>query len=403
MKFNYQARTKDGDVQAGDIEAASEEAASRLLQEYGLILTYLKRAETPFYQRRLPFLERVGRKEIVFFSRQLAVMFKSEVSLVEALRVLAEETKSINFREKILKIGESVEGGSPLSEALEEFPDLFSQFYVNLVRSGEASGKLSEVLEYLANHLEREYALLQKTTVMMIYPLFVLVTFIAVFIVMAVVVMPKLTDVLAADQQNLPFLTKAVISITGLTRTLFLPLLLLLVAGFFFGRRFLNSPVGREKFDDLILKLPLAGEILKLIYLTRFAENLSTLVSGGLNIAKSLEITAGVVGNRIYKNVILETKESVRRGEAISKTLKRYPKEIPAFFSQMVLVGERTGRLAEALLNTVAFYQQEIERGIQALLSLIEPVMIIFLALLVGTLIAAVLLPLYQMGGGPGF
>jgi type IV pilus assembly protein PilC len=238
---------------------------------------------------------------------------------------------------------------------------------------------------------------------MMIYPLFVLVTFIAVFIVMAVVVMPKLTDVLAADQQNLPFLTKAVISITGLTRTLFLPLLLLLVAGFFFGRRFLNSPVGREKFDDLILKLPLAGEILKLIYLTRFAENLSTLVSGGLNIAKSLEITAGVVGNRIYKNVILETKESVRRGEAISKTLKRYPKEIPAFFSQMVLVGERTGRLAEALLNTVAFYQQEIERGIQALLSLIEPVMIIFLALLVGTLIAAVLLPLYQMGGGPGF
>src|SRR3972149_3579735 len=158
MKFNYQVRTKEGDIQAGVVEAASQEAAANVLQGYNLIVTFLEKAgEEPFYSRSLKIFEKVSRKDLVLFLRELSTMFKSEVSLIEALQAIAEETKNAAFKEKIFKIGEEVEGGTSFSDALAIFPKLFPSFYINLVKSGESSGKLSEILEYLADHLEREY------------------------------------------------------------------------------------------------------------------------------------------------------------------------------------------------------------------------------------------------------
>ena len=178
MKFNYQARTKTGDVQAGVIEAASQEAAVNVLQSYELVVTFLKETEgEPFYFRNLKIFEKVNRKDLVLFLRELSIMFKSEVSLVEALQSIAEETKNPVFKESILKMGEEIEGGTSFSDALAVFPKLFSPFYINLVKSGESSGKLSEVLEYLADHLEREYDLARKIISMIVYPAFVLITF----------------------------------------------------------------------------------------------------------------------------------------------------------------------------------------------------------------------------------
>lgn len=402
MKFNYQARTKEGDIQAGVVEAASREAALKVLQDYALIVTYLEAAAgEPFYSQRLKIFERVSRKDLVLFSRQLSTMFKSEVSLIESLRAIAEETKNPGLKEKILKVGEEVEGGSSFSEALEKFPDLFSPFYINLVKSGEASGKLSEVLQYLADHLEREYALLQRVTTLAIYPLFILVTFLGVLLVMTLFVIPKLLTVLMAESQELPLLTKIVVGFTDFIRRFILLIALAAGLGIFSLRKYRQTPAGKKQFDNFILWLPLIGSLLKMIYLSRFAENLSTLISGGLPIAKALEITAQVVTNQRYQEIILETKEEVRRGEMISRTLKKYPDFFPPFFSQMVLVGEKTGRLSETLLDIVRFYQKEIESGVEVMLSLLEPILIIVLGGAVGVLIAAILLPLYQMGSTP--
>ncbi|MDP2926683.1 MAG: type II secretion system F family protein [bacterium] len=402
MKFNYQARTKEGDIQAGAVEAASRETALKVLQDYRLIVTYLEKAgQEPFYSRRLKIFERVSRKDLVLFSRELSTMFKSEVSLIESLRAIAEETKNPSFKEKILKIGEEVEGGSSLSDALATFPDLFTSFYVNLVKSGEVSGQLSEVLEYLADHLEREYALLQKVLAMTIYPLFILITFTGVLLVMTIFVIPKLISVLVAESQELPLLTKIVVGFTETVRK-FIVLIILGIGTLVFSlRRYRKTPEGKKQFDYLFLKIPLIGPLLKMIYLSRFAENLSTLISGGLPIAKALEITSEVVNNRRYQEIIIEAREEVRRGETVSRTLKKYPDFFPPFFSQMVLVGERTGRLSETLLDIVNFYQKEIERGAEVLLSLMEPLLIIILGGAVGILIAAILLPLYQMGSTP--
>ncbi|PIP18371.1 MAG: hypothetical protein COX42_01215, partial [Parcubacteria group bacterium CG23_combo_of_CG06-09_8_20_14_all_35_6] len=203
MKFNYQARTKTGDVQAGVIEAASQEAAVNVLQSYELVVTFLKETEgEPFYFRNLKIFEKVNRKDLVLFLRELSIMFKSEVSLVEALQSIAEETKNPVFKESILKMGEEIEGGTSFSDALAVFPKLFSPFYINLVKSGESSGKLSEVLEYLADHLEREYDLARKIISMIVYPAFVLITFTIVLLIMTIVVIPKLTATLDVSSEE---------------------------------------------------------------------------------------------------------------------------------------------------------------------------------------------------------
>lgn len=402
MKFNYQARTKEGDVQAGVVEAASQEVAVKVLQEYGLVVTFLEQAgEEPFYSKSLGIFQRIGRKDLVLFSRELSAMFKSEVSLVESLRAIAEETKNPTFKEKILKLGETVEAGTSFSAALAGFPELFSDFYINLVKSGEVSGQLSDVLEYLADHLEREYDLLRKISGMMIYPAFVLVVFTGVLLAMSLLVMPKMISMLETESQSLPLITKIVIGFTEFLRKY----IILIGAGLVFlvilFKRYSQTEIGKKNIDNFWLKFPLVGRLLKMIYLTRLAENLSTLISGGLPIAEALEIVAKVVGNSRYQDIILETREEVRRGETISYVLKKYPEFVSAFFSQMVLVGEKTGRLSEILLNIVRFYQKEVEGSMENLLSLLEPLMIIILGGAVGILIAAVLLPIYQIGTGP--
>jgi type IV pilus assembly protein PilC len=402
VKFNYQARTKEGDVQAGVVEAASQEVAVKVLQEYGLVVTFLEQAgEEPFYSKSLGIFQRIGRKDLVLFSRELSAMFKSEVSLVESLRAIAEETKNPTFKEKILKLGETVEAGTSFSAALAGFPELFSDFYINLVKSGEVSGQLSDVLEYLADHLEREYDLLRKISGMMIYPAFVLVVFTGVLLAMSLLVMPKMISMLETESQSLPLITKIVIGFTEFLRKY----IILIGAGLVFlvilFKRYSQTEIGKKNIDNFWLKFPLVGRLLKMIYLTRLAENLSTLISGGLPIAEALEIVAKVVGNSRYQDIILETREEVRRGETISYVLKKYPEFVSAFFSQMVLVGEKTGRLSEILLNIVRFYQKEVEGSMENLLSLLEPLMIIILGGAVGILIAAVLLPIYQIGTGP--
>jgi len=401
MKFNYQARTKTGEIQAGTVEAPSKEAALTLLHKYGLYVTLLEEiVPLPVYARKIKIFERITRADLVLFSRQLSIMFRSKVPLIEALGTLASQTKKTEFREKILKISEEVEGGTALSTALSHHPKIFSPLYISMVRSGEASGKLSEALSYLADHLEREYDLVSKTRGAMIYPAFILVFFLIVITVMLIWVVPQLTKVLEETGQTLPLITQIVIGISKFVRSRgwILIILFLTLAGFIHW--YLKTPEGGKFFDRVSLKFPLIGDFLKKTYLSRLAENLSTLISGGLPIARALEITGEVVGNDVYRTIILETRDEVRRGEPISSVLARYPEAFPPVFGQMTLVGERTGTLDTSLMNIVVFYHKEVDRAIDNLLSLLEPILIVFLGLLVALFAISIILPLYQIGVG---
>jgi type IV pilus assembly protein PilC len=396
VRFNYQARTKTGEIQSGVVEASGREAALEVLKTHGLYATALEEAALPIYARRLKIFERVTRKDIVIFSRQLAIMFKSRVPLVETFRTLAEQTKNSNFREKILKSAEEIEGGTPLSKALALHPKLFSTFYISMVKSGEASGKLVDVFLYLADYLEREHHFRGKLRGAMLYPLFILVVFITVLSIIVTFVIPQLGEFLLESGQELPLLTRMVIKASDFARSRGWILLLILFAIVVLIYRIVKTKKGKEFFDENLLKVPLLGPFLKKLYLARFALNLSTLISGGLPIAQSLQITGEVVGNETYKKIILETRDEIRKGEKMSSVLKKYPKTVSPLFCQMVVVGEKTGALESSLKNVVDFYQKDVDRSLDDFIKLLEPLLIIFLGLIVGGLMAAVLIPIYS-------
>ena len=400
MKFNYQARNQKGEVQSGTVEASSREVAIGLLQKHGLYVTILEEtAAPPFYAKRVKIFERVPAKELVLFSRQLSILFKSKVSLVESLQVLAIQTKNPSFKEKIFNLAEGVEGGTSLSGALSHYPKVFSSFYIAMVKSGETSGKLSEALSYLADHLEREYHLISRVKGAMIYPALIVVVAIAVLAMMMFFVIPQLTKVLAETGEGLPAVTRMVIALSDFFKNWGWAIIIVLIGLAVALFRYYRTKQGKRFFDEFFLELPLVGQVLKMIYLSRFAENLSTLISGGLPIAQALETTGDIVGNTVYKEIIFQTRDEVRKGEPISAILSRYPGAFSPIFTQMALVGERTGTLDKTLMDLVEFYQQEVDRSINNILSLLEPLLIIFLGAIVAGLMAAVLMPLYRMAG----
>ena len=398
MKFNYQARTNTGEVQTGVVEASSREAALDVLQQYQLFVTALEESGAgPFYAKQIKLFNRVSAKDLVAFSRQLSMMFKSKISLAQSLRTLAEQTKNKEFQEKILMISDEIEGGAPFSQALSRFPKIFSSFFVSMVRSGEASGTLSESLNYLADHTEREYHLYSKLKGAMIYPAMILLVSIAVLLMMMFFVIPNLSKVLMESGQELPRLTRMVIGLSDFLRNRGWILLVLFAASFFSIFRYLGTSAGKNLKDRLILRIPFVRSFLKMIYVSRFAENLSTLISGGLPIIQSLEITGDVVGNLVYRERVMEIKEEVRQGRKMSGVLAKYPAEFPPLLTQMVVIGEKTGTLDQSLLSVVDFYRKEVEMAMESLLSLLEPLLIIFLGITVAGLMSSVLMPLYKL------
>jgi len=268
-----------------------------------------------------------------------------------------------------------------------------------MVKSGEASGTLSESLTYLADHLEREYHLFSKIQGAMIYPILIVVVVIGVLVMMMFFVVPSMTKVLLETGQELPFVTKAVIALSDFLRSWgWLLFLAILGVGIFLFRHF-KTVEGKKLKDKCLLKIPMVSSFLRMIYLSRFAENLSTLIGGGLPIVNALEITGEIVGNDVYQTIIFQVRDEVKKGEKISSILAKYPTEFPPILTQMVTVGEKTGTLDESLMNVVDFYHKEVERSIDNLLSILEPVMVIFLGGIVAGLMGAILLPLYKMTG----
>jgi len=397
MRFIYQVRTKTGEIRSGIVEASSKEAASDILKAYELYVTSLEEIVTPFYAKKLKIFERITKKDIVVFSRQLAIMFKSRVSLVEAFQTLAKQTKNTNFREKILKISNKIEGGASLSNALALYPKLFSPFYINMVKSGEASGKLTDTFLYLADYLGKEHNFRSKVQVALAYPAFILFVFILVTSIILTFVIPQLSIVLEETNQELPWITQFVMGSADLLRNwgwfILLLFILLIILIYYYSK----TPNGKKFFDLNLLRVPLLGPFLKKIYLSRFALNLSTLISGGLPIVQALEITSKVVGNEVYKNIVLQTKEEVRKGETISSTLQKHSKYISPLFYQMVAVGEKTGTLDSSLNNVVEFCQEDVDRTLDSFMKLVEPILIVILGLIVGGLMAAVLVPIYSL------
>lgn len=401
MQFTYQVRAADGKVTSGLIEAADENAAVAELHTRGFTVLGLASTEKGvFGADLLSFFNRPKTRDVVVFTRQLSTLIEADVPLAEGMRTLAIQSDNPAFRKIVTEVSDDLEGGMSLSAAFAKHPKLFSQFYVKLVRSGEISGRLQQSLIYLADYLERSQAVAGKVRNALAYPVFVIIAMVAVAIIMMVYVLPQLLVIFKeAGNVQLPITTRALIWMTDVFNQyilLFLGGAALLAVGIW---QWLRTPDGTQWWDEAKMRLPGFGIILKSIFLGRIAENLSTLIKSDIAILDALRITADIVDNVVYRDILLHAEEEVRGGGSMSDVLRQYKKEIPSLMTSMIAIGERTGKMDYMLEHVSKFYRTESENRIDSIASLIEPVLVVVLGLGVAVLVSSILLPLYSLTG----
>ena len=401
MKYLYTAKDATGKTLKGEIEAQTKDAAIETISRNNLFPIEVKEfgSDKPgsALDMKINLPSRISLKDVAMFSRQLSIMIDSNVPPAEAIEALGDQTKNHSFKEKIYAVAKDVREGTLISKALGKYPSVFSVFYVNMVRSGEASGSLPNILTKIADHLESEYEIRQKTIGAMTYPAVIVVIFVLIFIVIMVFVIPGLVSVLEGTGQELPFATKLVIATSDFFVEFWYVVLMIIAAIIGAIIYIPKTEQGKDFTDRLLLKMPILGGFFKNLSMTRFAENFSTLIAAGVPINEALEIVSTLIGNNVYRDLAIDVKTRVVRGETITNGLNKYPEYISPLFIQMVSVGEQTGRIDSSLMNVVKFYKREADVFINSLSSIIEPVMIIGLALMVGFLVAAVMLPIYQI------
>lgn len=379
------------------MEASNKTLAENTLHEQGLTVISLEaREKPPLLGISLNFFNRITAKDKLMFFRQFATMIEATLPVLQALKILSSQTKKVKLKDMIDHIIQEVEGGSSLSAALAQYPRIFSEFYIGMIRAGETSGNLDQTLLYLADQTEKDYDLMSKIKGAMIYPAFIVVGMVAVGILMMIFVIPQLTSVLEEGGQALPFTTRILV---GTSKALkgywwaFLGGLLGLVVG---GRIFLRYPSGQRIVDFLKIKIPVVSMLFSRIYLVRFTRNLSTLLAGGVPIGEALKIVSGVMDNWIYSDACLRVRQGIESGESLARIFKREP-VFPPIVSQMARVGERTGRLVDVLKKLSEFYDREVNEAVKGLVSLIEPAIMVILGLGVAVMVSAILLPIYGM------
>lgn len=402
MKFIYTARDENGKVINGLLEAATHEAAVSLLQQSGLIILRIEqKPEEAWYLRAITrAFQRVGLKDISIFTRQLATLLEAQVSILEALQTVYNQTFNTILRETLFDIYNDIQAGLNFSDALSKQPHVFSSFYVNMVKASEFTGRLDEALLYLADYYETQEAISKKIKNAMIYPTFIVGLFIVVVAVMVTVVIPQLSSVILESGikfEELPFMTRVLFSLGSFFQHYYLLVLTFSIGGIIFLVRYFISEEGQIFLSTLFLNFPVIGQFFKNLYISRFTETFSVLLKGAIPVAQALEISGDVIGNLYYQGVIYNIAQGVRQGESISNLLVQYPEYFPALVSQMVAVGEKTGRLEELLKKIAQFYARELEGMVNSLTEIIQPVLIVLLGILVGGLIAAIILPIYQI------
>jgi type IV pilus assembly protein PilC len=397
MKFKYQAVDRTGEMQKGIVETISLRSAERMLASAGLSSINLREVKPNTVEAFLAKAwDGVKPREFVIFSRQLATLIDSKVPLLAALDSISNQTENKFFSLKLKSVMFDIDGGSSLSEAFARHPDIFSDFYVSMVKAGEASGTLQEALNKLADNIERNYELTSSLKGAMYYPAFIVMAMILVGGLMMVTVIPKLLDILREAGEELPLQTRILIWTSNFMVDYWWAVIMIGVAGIFGIMYYLKTEEGKNQFDQIILKLPVIGKILHNVYIARFSENLGTLLQSGLPIRIALSITADVVGNNVYKYIIQTAADEIKKGGALSTILGKY-EEIPPVMTQMVEVGESTGRMSFSLGKITEFYMKESDRMVKNFSTLIEPVLMVILAIGVGILVSAILLPIYQV------
>lgn len=398
MKFVFKAKDAQGEVREGMVEAMTPKAAAEILGRNNLVpISIQKEEKTLAIVKDLQRIwEGVSQKGLVVFFQQLATLVEARVPVVSAIRTIEDQTENRYFRIILKEMSDDIEDGAPFSVAIEKHSGTFSPLVINMLRAGEASGELQKSIEVVAKSIEKNYQLAAKIKGALYYPIFVLAVAFVIGFLVVTFILPKITIMIKDLKVPVPWYTSALIWLGDFMSAYWWAVLLVIfafVAGIVY---YLKTDSGKREWQVLLLKLPVIGDLARSIYITRFSENLSALLDGGIPVVRALIIVSEVMGNHVFEKIVLKAADEVRSGGTMSTVFLR-SREVPPIVSQMIRIGEETGSLANVLASTGKFYNQEVETMTRSLTTLIEPILIVFLGIGVGILVVGVLMPIYNI------
>ncbi len=395
--FHYIAKNKNGDELKGSIEAESSSMVASQLKEKGYYITSIKeKKRRKSVGEYLQFDKRIKISDLAVFSQQFSVMINAGISLVEALETLKRQTENKKFADVISRVQEDVETGSGLAESMAKYPKAFPDLYCQLISVGEAGGVLDQVLIKLAAHYERQDELNGKVKSALYYPVTILVVAVAVVVFLLLKVVPQFVSMFEGFGAQLPLPTRILLGSSKFIQSYWYIIMLIIAIIAFALYYYKNTPKGEYKFDKLLLELPVLGNMMEKVYISRITSTLAMLLNSGVDLLSSLAIVENVVGNKVYGQILTEARIQVREGVSLSEPLSNN-EEFPRMVVQMIKVGEEAGNIGEMLNKISNFFDREVEASVDGAISLIEPVMIVFLAVIVGFVAVSIVTPMFDM------
>jgi len=395
--FVYKVRDRSGKIFSGDMEGDNRQDVVSRLREMNYYITSVKQKKKNFFTSTdITFLNRIKLRDLTIFYRQFATMVNAGLTLVSSLDILSEQVENQALAKIIRVVKTDVESGTTLAEAMSKKPDIFSELYISMIRAGEIGGVLDEILNKIADLMEKEFALRQKVKSAMSYPSFVAGAAVLMSIFMLAFILPQFVGVFAQFGGDLPALTQFFVTLT-IVFNKFWYLFFAIFAGIIFAvYAYIKTPHGRVVFDNFKLNVPIFGEINRKTAVARFTRILGTLIRSGVPILEALTVSSNAIGNLIISRSVIEAKTKIKEGQSISSPLKASG-VFPLMVTQMIMVGEESGELESMLINVAKFYDEEVDRAVERLTSIIEPLMMAFIALTVGVMIIAMYLPIFSM------
>lgn len=400
-RFVWEGRTRGGSTMNGELDAPSEAFVIAQLRRQQIVPVRIK-AKARDLSIKIPgFRTKVSRKDLAIFTRQFATMIDAGLPLVQCLDILGEQQENDAFKKIILKVKEDVEAGSTFADALKKHPKAFDELYVNLVAAGEVGGILDTILARLAAYIEKAMKLAKQIKGAMVYPSTIVAVALVVTIVLLLYVIPIFGQMFADFNQALPAPTVFVLGLSAFTQKYFLLILASVVVLILAIRWYYRQENGRRNIDRLLLRVPIFGSLIQRISVARFSRTLGTMVASGVPILESMDIVARSAGNKVIEEAIMKARTSISEGKTIAEPLAD-SKVFPPMVTQMVGVGEATGAL-DTMLNKIAdFYDEEVDAAVAALTSLLEPMLMVFLGVVIGGLVVAMYLPIFKLAGVVG-
>lgn len=395
-QYTYRARSGDGKEVKGTLRAQSEERARALLIGHGLQPLHLQSVEGGSLLKRNVLAGGVHTKDLILFSRQLSSMVRAGVPILQALQSLSKQVDKPTFKKLLQELSYDVEGGESLSSAMTKHPFTFSLFFLGIIRTGEASGRLSESLTIMADYLEENYSFTRKVRTALMYPIFVITVVIIVVALMFLFVMPQLVALFAEAEVELPLVTRILIAVTTTLQRYWYIFLLLIVALGVIIRSYLRTPEGQYNASTWVLRMPVVSSLFEKVYLARMTSILHTLFSSDVPVIESLELAEKSIGNKVYQKLLADTAKAIKDGASVSSVWEHEP-FIPPMLTTMVGVGEKSGEIEKAFSEANAFFKRDVEEMLNSITVFLEPLLIIFLAIGVGFIVAGVLLPIYNL------